>query len=45
MISVRFNSTGVPVLDRFATRLSERRNEEWAKWLLCRYAEIGLELM
>ena len=45
LVSVRFRPTGVPILDRFAARLSARTNEDWAKWLVCRYAEIGVELM
>lgn len=35
MVSVRMKPTGVSILDRFANRLSERSNEDWAKWLLC----------
>jgi hypothetical protein len=45
MAMVRVKSTGVPILDRFAARLSQRTNEDWAKWLLCRYAEIAVELI
>jgi hypothetical protein len=45
MVSVRVKRSGVPILDRFAARLSQRNNEDWAKWLLCRYAEIALELI
>jgi O-acetyl-ADP-ribose deacetylase (regulator of RNase III) len=45
MAMVRIKRNGVPILDRFAARLSQRNNEDWAKWLLCRYAEIALELM
>ncbi len=45
MVSVRVRHTGMPMLDRFATRLVERTNEDWAKWQICRYAEIGTELM
>jgi hypothetical protein len=45
LVSVRMKPIGVPILDRFARRLSERTNEEWAKWQLCRYAEIGVEFM
>jgi hypothetical protein len=45
MVSVRVKRSGVPILDRFAARLSERSNEDWAKWRLCRYAEIAVELM
>ena len=26
-------------------RLSQHTNEDWAKWQLCRYAEIALEFM
>jgi Macro domain len=45
MAMVRLKPSGVPILDRFAARLSQRTNEEWAKWLLCRYAEIAVELI
>ena len=45
MVLVRVKSSRVPILDRFADRLSERTNEDWAKWQLCRYAEIAVELM
>jgi hypothetical protein len=45
MAMVRVKRSGVPILDQFATRLSQRNNEDWAKWLLCRYAEIALELI
>ena len=36
MVSVRVKRIGVPILDRFAARLSQRTNEDWAKWQLCR---------
>jgi O-acetyl-ADP-ribose deacetylase (regulator of RNase III) len=45
MPMVRVKRSGVPILDRFAARLSQRNNEDCAKWLLCRYAEIALELI
>jgi hypothetical protein len=45
MVSVRVKSSGVSILDRFANRLLERANEDWAKWQLCRYTEIAVELM
>jgi O-acetyl-ADP-ribose deacetylase (regulator of RNase III) len=45
MVVVQLEPTGVPILDRFAARLAERSNEDWAKWQLCRYAEIALEIM
>ena len=45
MVMVRIKPSGVPILDRFAARLSQRTNEDWAKWQLCRYAEIAVELM
>ena len=44
-ISVRLAETGVPLLDRFSTRLVRRSEEEWAKWQLCRFTEIALEIM
>jgi O-acetyl-ADP-ribose deacetylase (regulator of RNase III) len=45
LVMVRVKQSGVPILDRFAARLLERTNEDWAKWQLCRYAEIAVELM
>jgi O-acetyl-ADP-ribose deacetylase (regulator of RNase III) len=45
MVAVQLERSGVSLLDRFATRLAERSNEAWAKWQLCRYAEIALEIM
>ena len=45
MVSVRIKKTGIPILDLFAAKLSGRINEDWAKWQLCRYAEIAIELM
>src|SRR5262249_21800515 len=45
MVSVRVKPSGVSILDRFAHRLLERTNEDWAKWQLCRYTEIAVELM
>jgi Macro domain len=45
MAMVRVKPSGVPMLDRFAARLSQRTNEDWAKWQLCRYAEIAVELI
>jgi len=44
-IAVQIEPSGVPILDRFAARLAERSNEDWAKWQLCRYTEIALEIM
>jgi O-acetyl-ADP-ribose deacetylase (regulator of RNase III) len=45
MVFVQLRGSGVPILDRFAARLAERSNEDWAKWQLCRYAEIALQIM
>jgi hypothetical protein len=45
MVSVRVQRIGLPILDRFAARLWQRANEDWAKWQLCRYAEIAVELI
>jgi hypothetical protein len=45
MTKVQLPGTGIPMLDRFAVRLSEPANEEWMKWQLCRYAEIATEIM
>jgi O-acetyl-ADP-ribose deacetylase (regulator of RNase III) len=45
MIVAQIERSGVPILDRFAARLAQRSNEDWAKWQLCRFAEIALEIM
>jgi O-acetyl-ADP-ribose deacetylase (regulator of RNase III) len=45
MIVVQLERSRVPILDRFAARLTQRSNEDWAKWQLCRYTEIALEIM
>ena len=45
MIVVQLEPSGVPILDRFAARLAQRCSEDWAKWQLCRYAEIAAEIM
>ena len=45
MAMVRVKPSGVPMLDRFAVRLAQRTNEDWAKWQLCRYAEIAVQLI
>jgi O-acetyl-ADP-ribose deacetylase (regulator of RNase III) len=44
-VSVQIEQSGMPILDRFATHMLKRTNEEWAKWQLFRYAEIALEIM
>jgi O-acetyl-ADP-ribose deacetylase (regulator of RNase III) len=44
-IVVRLEHSGVAILDRFAARLIQYSNEDWAKWQLCRYTEIALEIM
>jgi hypothetical protein len=45
MIVLQIGRSGVPILDRFAARLAQRSNEDWAKWQLCRFTEIALEIM
>jgi len=45
MIVLQIEQSGVPILDRFGTRLAQRSNEDWAKWQLCRFSEIALEFM
>jgi hypothetical protein len=45
MVSVRVKPSGVSILDGFARRLLEHTKEDWAKWQLCRYAEIAVEFM
>ena len=42
---IQIEPTGVSALDRFAARLIQRSSEEWAKWQVCRFAEIALEIM
>jgi O-acetyl-ADP-ribose deacetylase (regulator of RNase III) len=44
-ITIHLERSGVPILDRFAARLAQRSNEDWAKWQLCRFTEIALEIM
>jgi O-acetyl-ADP-ribose deacetylase (regulator of RNase III) len=44
-IAIQLDRTGIPMLDRCAARLGQRSNEDWAKWQLCRFTEIGLEIM
>ena len=36
MIVLQIEQSGVPILDRFAARLTQRTNEGGAKWQLCR---------
>jgi O-acetyl-ADP-ribose deacetylase (regulator of RNase III) len=45
LVSARVKQSRVSILDRFASRLLERTNEDWAKWQLCRYAEVATEVM
>jgi hypothetical protein len=45
MAVLQLERSGVPILDRFAARISQRSSEDWAKWQLCRFAEIALEIM
>lgn len=45
MITIQLEESGFPILDRFAARLAQRSNGDWAKWQLCRFAEIALEIM
>jgi hypothetical protein len=45
MIALHIERSGMPLLDRFAARLAQRSNEDWAKWQLCRFTEIALEIM
>ena len=33
------------MLDRFASNLGQRSDANWAKWQLCRFTEIALEIM
>lgn len=44
-IAIKLEPSGIPVLDRFAARLALRSSEDWAKWQLCRFTEIALEIM
>jgi O-acetyl-ADP-ribose deacetylase (regulator of RNase III) len=44
-IAIELELSGVPMLDRFAARLAQRSNEDWAKWQLCRFTEVALEFM
>jgi O-acetyl-ADP-ribose deacetylase (regulator of RNase III) len=38
-------STGVSILDNFHSSIGSRTIESWAKWQVCRYAELALEVM
>ncbi|QYM77814.1 macro domain-containing protein [Horticoccus luteus] len=44
-VSLVLPSTKVAPLDRFGAVLQRRHPEDWAKWQLCRYAEVALEIM
>lgn len=44
-VAISVRRTGVPILDRFASILGQRTDINWAKWQLCRYAEVALEIM
>ena len=44
-IAISVQRTGVPILDRFASNLGQRSDANWAKWQLCRFTEIALEIM
>jgi hypothetical protein len=44
-VAIQLERTGVEIFDRFAARLAQRFNEDWAKWQLCRLTEIALEIM
>jgi O-acetyl-ADP-ribose deacetylase (regulator of RNase III) len=45
MVQVQLESTGVTLLDRFAARISAPTHKDWAKWQLCRYAEVAVQFM
>lgn len=46
MATVHLEPISVSILDRFvANRLTRRISEDWAKLLLCHYAEIALDVM
>jgi hypothetical protein len=45
MFSPQIERCGVPILDRFAARMAHHSSEDWAKWQLCRFTEIALEIM
>lgn len=38
-------STGISLLDSFHTTIGTRTNENWAKWQMCRFSELALEVM
>ena len=44
-VAISVQRTGVPILDRFASNLGQRADANWAKWQLCRFTEIALEIM
>jgi O-acetyl-ADP-ribose deacetylase (regulator of RNase III) len=45
MIVIQIEQSGVQILDQFAARVAQRSNEDWAKWQLCRFTEVALEIM
>jgi O-acetyl-ADP-ribose deacetylase (regulator of RNase III) len=46
MVAVQLDLTHVPILDGFCEkRLARRTSEEWAKFQLCQFAEIALDVM
>ena len=44
-VPISVPQTGVPILDRFASNFGQRSDANWAKWQLCRFTEIALEIM
>ena len=45
VVLTELNTTSMPILDRFGASIREPSEESWAKWQLCRFAEITLEIM
>jgi O-acetyl-ADP-ribose deacetylase (regulator of RNase III) len=42
---LNIRNVGVSVLDQFRLRIQAAQDDEWASWLLCRYCEVGVQLM
>jgi O-acetyl-ADP-ribose deacetylase (regulator of RNase III) len=44
-VTISIQQTGIPILDRYGSNLCRRSDANWAKWQLCRFTEIALEIM
>ncbi len=44
-VAISVHRTGVSILDRFASNLGQCSDANWAKWQMCRFTEVALEIM